>query len=188
MSDDFDRLEPGDALLIVDVQRDFCAGGALPVPDGDAVIPVLNTWASAAQHQGARIYASRDWHPREHPSFHTREGEWPPHCIQDTSGAAFHPDLKLPDTTITISKGTRLDRDQYSAFDATGLADDLHAHGIRRVWVGGLAEDVCVRATALDAQRAGFETHVIRAATRPLSPEGGRATERELSAAGVAVE
>jgi nicotinamidase/pyrazinamidase len=180
-------LRPGDALLIVDVQPDFCPGGALPVPEGDAVIPELNRWIEAAGERGVPIYASRDWHPPEHPSFQLQGGEWPSHCVQDTAGAAYHPALALPVSTVKIAKGTRLDRDQYSAFDETGLTEHLRTRGITRLWIGGLAEDVCVRATALDARRAGFDTHLIASATRALTPEGAAATRRTLREAGVTV-
>lgn len=181
-------LQAGDALLIVDVQPDFCPGGALPVPDGDAVVPVLNRWIAAAEERGVPVYASRDWHPPRHSSFRGEGGQWPPHCVQDTAGAAYHPQLRLPANAVKIAKGTRLDRDQYSAFDETGLATDLRGRGVRRVWIGGLAEDVCVKATALDARRAGLETRVIADATRPLTRESGDAAEAELEAAGVVVD
>ena len=183
-----ERLQPGDALLIVDVQPDFCPGGALPVPAGDEVIPALNAWIDAASRRGVPVYASRDWHPPEHGSFREAGGPWPPHCVQDTPGAAFHPDLRLPAGTARVTKGTRLDRDQYSAFDETGLAEHLRQRGIKRVWIGGLAEDVCVRASALDAKKAGFETLVILPATRAITPEGAAATRSELRAAGVRLE
>lgn len=183
-----DRLQAGDALVVVDVQRDFCPGGALPVPKGDLVIPELNRWLAAAHERGIPIYASRDWHPPEHPSFQSQGGIWPEHCVQDTAGAAFHPDLELPAGAIHIAKGTRLDRDQYSAFDETGLAEHLRARGVRRVWIGGLAEDVCVRATALDARRNGFEAHVILPATRALTAAGAEAARADLQAAGVILE
>src|SRR5258707_451656 len=118
-------LQPSDAVFIVDVQVDFCPGGALPVAGGHDIVPVLNGWIEAALAQGARVVASRDWHPREHLSFTTVSGQWPPHCIQDTYGARFHPDLRLPDIATVVTKGTRFDREQYSAFDGTGLATEL---------------------------------------------------------------
>jgi nicotinamidase/pyrazinamidase len=180
-------LSDGDALLVVDVQPDFCPGGALPVPEGDAVIEVLNGWIAAARRRGIAIYASRDWHPRGHPSFASEGGPWPPHCVQDTPGAAFHPKLHLPVDTVKVSKGTRLDRDQYSAFDETGLGERLRDRGIRRLWIGGLAEDVCVRATALDAAKEGFEAHVLAEATRPVDAEAGQEALDEMRAAGVQV-
>jgi len=181
-------LRDGDALVVVDVQPDFCPGGALPVPDGDAVIPVINAWLEAAKGKGVTVVASRDWHPSQHPSFEAHGGPWPTHCVQDTPGAAFHANLKLPTGAVVISKGTRLDKDQYSAFDETGLGDWLKARGVKRVFACGLAEDVCVRATAIDAAKAGFETHVISAATRPVTPEGGEEAVAAMRDAGVHIE
>ena len=181
-------MRPGDALLLVDVQNDFCPGGALPIADGDAVVPVLNRWTDAAARAGIPVYASRDWHPAGHPSFAPQGGPWPVHCLQDTAGAAFHPELALPPDTAIVTKGVRFDQDQYSAFDQTGLAVDLARRDVRRVWIGGLALDVCVRATALDATEAGLETHVIEAATRPVTEGGGRGALADLRAAGVIIE
>jgi nicotinamidase/pyrazinamidase len=181
-------LERADALLIVDVQNDFCPGGALPINEGDAVVPVLNAWAAAAAARSVPIYASRDWHPSTHPSFVPEGGPWPVHCLQDTWGAAFHPRLALPGAAIVVSKGTRFDKDQYSAFEDTGLAEEFRKRGIRRVWIGGLAEDVCVKATAIDAARAGFDTHLIQAATRPVTAVGAAEARREMQAAGVHLE
>jgi nicotinamidase/pyrazinamidase len=183
--DPMQELRLGDALIIVDVQPDFCPGGALPVPDGDAVIPELNRWIDAAQQHAVPIYASRDWHPPGHPSFREQGGEWPPHCVQDTPGATYHPDLRLPGNTIKVAKGTRLDRDQYSAFDETGLVNHLRERRIARVWIGGLAEDVCVKATALDARQAVFETHLIPGGARSLSPESGAAARAAMREAGI---
>lgn len=182
-----DALTEGSALLIVDVQRDFCPGGALPVPEGDAVVPVLNRWLETAARRAVPVFASRDWHPPGHPSFAARGGRWPPHCVQDTPGAGFHPDLHLPHGTELVSKGTRFDRDQYSAFDDTGLAERLRGDGIRELWVGGLAQDVCVRATVLDARREGFAVHLIPGASRPLDSQGGRRALRKMREAGADV-
>jgi nicotinamidase/pyrazinamidase len=181
-------FKPGDALVIVDVQPDFCPGGALPIAQGDEVVPVLNRAIEAARAAGVPVYASRDWHPRGHLSFVERGGPWPPHCIQDTPGAAFHPALHLPADARIVTKGTRFDKDQYSAFDETGLAGELRHAGVGRVWLGGLAEDVCVKATALDARKAGLEVHLLQAATRPVTPEGGREAQAEMRAAGVVME
>jgi nicotinamidase/pyrazinamidase len=181
-------LEQGDALLVVDVQRDFCPGGALAVAGGDEVVPVLNAWIEAAVRAGAPVYASRDWHPRTHPSFRQRGGPWPPHCVQDTPGAAFHPELRLPAETRLVTKGVRLDRDQLSAFDETGLAQALRDEGVRRLWIGGLAQDVCVRATVLDAAREGFAVHVIAPATRPVDPAAGVRALEEMRRAGARIE
>ena len=187
MKDIADRLQPRDALIVVDVQNDFCPGGALPIAGGDDVVPVLNAWMAAAAAGGVPVFASRDWHPAGHISFKERGGPWPSHCLQDSVGAAFHPDLALPRDTVIVTKGNRFDQDQNSAFEATGLATELRARDLRRLWVGGLAEDVCVRATVLDALRAGFEVRLIEAATRPVTAEGGIAARAEMAAAGAAM-
>jgi nicotinamidase/pyrazinamidase len=184
MSDPQQALQRGDALIVVDVQIDFCPGGALPIEDGEAVVPVLNRWIAAAINARVPIFASRDWHPRHHLSFVESGGEWPTHCVQDTPGARFHPQLKLPDSAIVVTKGVRFDRDQYSAFDQTGLAMELRREGVRKVWVGGLAQDVCVRATVLDARREGFDTIVIADATRPVTRAGAERANEEMRQAG----
>ncbi len=184
-------MEPGfrsgDALFIVDVQNDFCPGGALAVPGGDAVVPVLNRWIERARAENVPVYASRDWHPKGHASFESEDGPWPPHCVQDTDGAAFHPELALPEDAHVLNKGTKLESDEYSAFQAGPLAEELRSAGIKRLWIGGLAQDVCVRQTALDARKAGFDVELIEAATRPIDEEGGRRTVEELRDAGVHV-
>jgi nicotinamidase/pyrazinamidase len=175
------------ALLIIDVQNDFCPGGSLPVPEGDQVVLVLNQWI--AEFNGL-IVASRDWHPPKHISFKERGGDWPSHGIQDTPGAAFHPNLHLPANTLLVSKGTQPDFDQYSAFDRTNLAETLRERGINRAWVGGLAQDICVRATGLAVLREGFETHVIRSATRAINvrPGDGELALAEMARAGAIIE
>lgn len=177
----------GDALLLIDVQNDFCPGGALPIADGDAVVPVLNRWIAAAVAKGIPIYASRDWHPLRHISFEESGGLWPQHCLQDSAGARLHPALALPASTVLITKGVRFDQDQNSAFDQTGLAKQLLRDGIKRLWVGGLAEDVCVRATVLDGLLAGFEVVLIEDATRPVTAEGGEQARREMQEAGARI-
>lgn len=182
------ELSSGDALLVVDMQQDFCPGGALAVPEGDQVVPVLNAWLAKARSAGVPVYASRDWHPVGHVSFKEQGGPWPPHCLQDSEGAGFHPGLELPPGVVKVTKGMRFDRDQYSAFDETGLAGRLKDDGVRRLWVGGLAQDVCVEATVLDACREGFETHLIADATRPVDPEGGRRALQKMQEAGAHVE
>lgn len=178
-------LEPGDALLVVDVQVDFCPGGSLAIEGGDRVVPVLNRWLEAAQRAGVPVFASRDWHPPGHVSFQERGGPWPAHCVQDTPGAAFHPQLALPATVRVITKGDRPDVDQYSAFDGTDLERQLRGAEVRRVWIGGLAQDVCVKATALDSARAGFATRVLLEATRPVDRQSGQRALEELRRAGV---
>lgn len=178
-------LERGDALLIVDVQKDFCSSGALPIKDGDQVVPILNRWILAAVAKDIPIYASRDWHPLEHISFQERGGLWPPHCLQDSDGARFHPDLHLPDSVVKVTKGTRFDKDQNSAFDETGLAVELRHKGIRHLIVGGLAEDVCVLATVLDARQQGFTVTLIADGTRPTTPLAGEKARQKMQEVGV---
>lgn len=181
-------LRKGDALIAVDVQNDFCPGGALEVEAGDEVVPLLNVWIETANRIGIPIIASRDWHPVDHCSFETQGGPWPPHCIQDTPGAAFHPDLRLPPQAVRVSKGTAFDRDAYSAFDGTGLAGYLKNRGITRLWIGGLAQDVCVLETVKSACEAGFEAHLLVAATRAVNPDNARASLEEMRRAGATLE
>lgn len=167
------KFGPSDALIVVDMQNDFCPGGALPVFDGDVVIPILNRWIAIAQDAGVPIYASRDWHPPGHMSFAARGGPWPPHCVQGTEGAAFHPGLRLPKDAIIITKGTDPDAEAYSAFEGTDLTQRLRGAGVARLWIGGLTQEYCVKETALDAIREGFEAHVILPATRPVEARPG---------------
>lgn len=181
-------LTAKDALLVVDVQNDFCPGGALPVPDGDEVVPELNRWIDHARARGAVVAASRDQHPENHVSFADRGGPWPRHCVRQSHGAAYHPELELPDDAIDLAKGEDPERDQYSAFDDTGLASMLRRRGVERVWVGGLAEDVCVEATVRDALDAGFEVRLLTAATRAVDPDRAPELERRLAQAGAVLE
>jgi len=170
------------ALIVVDVQRDFCPGGALPVPKGDQVVPVLNEYARRFWEKGHPVYASRDWHPRRTTHFREFGGAWPAHCVQGEPGAEFHPDLRLPEGTIVVSKGTGPEEDAYSAFQARGpagepLADLLRREGVDHVYVGGLATDYCVRATVLDALRNGFAATFLVDASRGVNLEPGDAEE-----------
>ena len=181
-------MGPGDALLIVDVQNDFCPGGALAVPDGDQVVPVLNEWMAEAGANGVPVFASRDWHPPNHVSFRERGGPWPPHCIQGTPGAAFHPGLRLPPDAEIISKAQMADQDSYSAFGGTGLAARLRRAAVKRLWIGGLALDYCVRASAIDAIREGFEVHLLVDGTRAVnvnSGDGQKALDEIRQAGGI---
>ena len=187
MSRPRDWLRAGDAVLVVDVQPDFCVGGQLPVPEGDAVIAILNSWIAEAVANGFPVAASRDWHPAKHCSFEAQGGPWPVHCVQGTEGAAYHPDLALPDDAVRVDKGIELDTDQYSAFDGTGLAALLRAHRVERVWIGGLALDVCVRATVLDALSDDFGVGLIRSATRAVDPQTADTVVEELRRAGAVV-
>jgi nicotinamidase/pyrazinamidase len=178
-----------DALIIVDVQNDFLPGGALAVPEGDDVIPPLNRAIEAFRKRGLPIFATRDWHPADHCSFRVRGGPWPPHCIANSRGAAFPPGLALPSDAHLISKATSADADAYSGFEHTDLAAQLHSLGCQRVFIGGLATDYCVRATALDALRAGLDTVVLADAVRAveLHPGDGAQALSEVRAQGAEI-
>ena len=177
------RAHANDALIIVDVQNDFCPGGALAVADGDAVVPILNQLAPLF----GTVVATQDWHPAAHSSFAAQGGPWPPHCIADTPGAEFHPALDLAALDLVVRKALLTEQDAYSGFDGTDLAAQLRARGVERVFVGGLALDFCVDATARDAQAAGFETVVIADATRAVFPEQASEKEAAWRAAGIAL-
>lgn len=160
----------GDALLVVDVQNDFCPGGALPVPHGDGVVAVANTLLSK---RGWLRVASRDWHPANHCSFRAQGGPWPPHCVQNTPGAEFHPGLNQEAIDLVVSKADRPDKDAYSAFEGTGLAEKLRRRGVKRVFVLGLATDYCVKSTAIDAVRAGFRVFAVEDGMRGVEVTPG---------------
>ena len=156
----------GPALLIVDVQRDFCAEGALAVPDGDRVIAPLNRMSRACAQVGRPVYVSRDWHPATSAHFAAHGGRWPVHCVANTPGARFHDDLVLPDDAVIITKGESPSADGYSAFDGqtpsgVSFEHDLRQRRVTRLLVGGLATDYCVRQSVLDSLRAGFEVSVL---------------------------
>ena len=182
-------LSRHDALVIVDLQNDFLPGGALGVPDGDAVIPALNICIDKFKQAGAPIFATRDWHPGDHCSFRARGGPWPPHCIADSRGAAFAATLKLPDDVIVVSKASSADADAYSGFDHTDLAAQLAARACRRVFIAGLATDYCVRATALDALREGLQTVVLEDGVRPVNvkPSDGEHALTEMRTRGARI-
>ncbi len=182
-----DEVQKGDALLIIDVQNDFCPSGALPIEHGDEVVPALNRWIQKAISAGVPVLASRDWHPKGHVSFSENGGDWPPHCVQDTEGAAFHPGLKLPESVVKVTKGVRFDHDQNSAFDETGLATELKRQKVQTIYVGGLAQDVCVLATVLDGRKEGFEVVLIQKATRPVTQEGGEKALEDMRAVGASI-
>jgi nicotinamidase-related amidase len=181
------KLSKNEALIIVDVQRDFCPGGVLPVPEGDQVVPVLNEHIKLFKKANARIFATRDWHPPNHISFKMYGGPWPPHCIQQSEGAKFHPSLKLPDDTSIISKAMDPAKESYSGFDGTTLAEELKKEGVARVFVGGLATDYCVKQTVLDAIALGFETVLLLDATRGINakPRDVEQAIDEMTAKGV---
>ncbi len=201
-----ERINPkdDDLLLVIDVQNDFCNGGALAVPDGEAVVPVINELAGRFGH----VVLTQDWHPGGHLSFasshagrqpfETTELDygtqvlWPDHCVQGSSGAAFHADLALPQAELILRKGFRPAIDSYSAFfendqtTPTGLGGYLRERGLGRVFLCGLATDFCVQFSALDARRLGFETVLIEDACRAIDLEGSLAAARaKMAKAGV---
>lgn len=179
------------ALVIVDVQNDFCPGGALAVPEGNLVAPVLSDYARAFAEQGELIFASRDWHPEITRHFRAYGGDWPMHCVQESPGAAFHSDLRLPNSAVVITKGDDPSRDDYSAFQARGtdgrpLGELLRDRGVTELYVGGLATDYCVKATVLDSLAAGLRTTLLIDASRGvnLRPHDSEEAIEEMVRAG----
>jgi len=173
-------LRPGDALLVIDVQRDFLPGGSLPVAEGREVVAPLNAYIAAFSARRLPILATRDWHPPDHCSFRESGGPWPPHCVRQTPGAEWPSELRISPETHVISKATSADTEAYSGFSGTALARLLRDLKVRRLFVGGLATDYCVHDTVLDARAQGFEVSVLADAVRAvnLRPEdAGRAIE-----------
>jgi nicotinamidase/pyrazinamidase len=180
-----------DALVVVDMQRDFCPGGALAVATGDAIVPAVNRYMAEFSAARAPVFLTRDWHPPVTRHFQAQGGVWPPHCVQETSGAEFHPALARPAGAVVVSKGMDPDQDAYSGFQAEdhggrSLPAVLADRGIRRLYVGGLATDYCVRATVLDAVREGFEVVVLKDAIGAvdLQPGDGARALEEMQTAG----
>ena len=167
--------ETGDALLIVDVQQDFLPGGNLAVPDGDAVVPVLNEYIRTFTRHGLPVYATRDWHPANHCSFEPQGGPWPPHCVANTAGAEFATNLALPENTTVISKATLTDKDAYSGFEDTDLDLQLTKNHITTLYIGGLATDVCVLNTVKDALRNDYRVYLLTDAIRAVNARPGNA-------------
>jgi nicotinamidase/pyrazinamidase len=172
------------ALIVVDVQNDFCPGGALAVAKGDEVVAPLNTLIDEFLKNGEPVYESRDWHPEQTKHFTAFGGTWPVHCVQNTIGAEFHPGLRQDPRITVISKGLG-DTDCYSAFDETDLAAQLKRQGVQEVWVGGLATDYCVKQTVLDALKHGFEVKALENAMRAVdvNPGDGEKAIDEMRAA-----
>jgi len=203
-----ERIAPGDrdVLIVVDVQNDFCTGGKLAVPGGEAVVPLVNRLARLFPS----VVLTQDWHPRDHRSFASQHPGrkpydmiqfaygpqilWPDHCVQGSAGAAFRADLDIPGAALILRKGFRREIDSYSAFfendraTPTGLAGYLRERGVRRLCLAGLAFDFCVGFSALDAARLGFATIVVEDACRAIDVDGSdEAMRRSLAAAGVAL-
>jgi nicotinamidase/pyrazinamidase len=183
-------MQAKDALIIVDVQNDFCPGGALAVAGGDEVVPALNPVIERFAGAGLPIIATRDWHPEKTSHFKTHGGPWPVHCVQGTRGAEFHGDLKLGNAVV-LSKGMTADEDSYSGFQATDpsgtrLATLLRHQGVERILVGGLATDYCVKHTVLDGLREGFKVVLLSDSIRAvnLEPHDGALAIDEMVRAG----
>jgi nicotinamidase/pyrazinamidase len=187
-------MQSKDALLVIDVQNDFCPGGALAVIDGDQVVAPLNRYIDLFTKADLPIFATRDWHPPRTAHFNTDGGPWPPHCVQDTHGAEFHPDLVLGENVSVLSKGTDRQADGYSGFQAVSaegiaLSDLLRRQSVSRILVGGLATDYCVKHTVLDGLREGFKVVLLTDCIRGVNLKPGdsaRAIE-EMTQAGAEV-
>jgi nicotinamidase/pyrazinamidase len=188
-------VDKGSALLIVDVQNDFCPGGSLAVPGGDEIIPVINRYIRVFLKKGLPVIASRDWHPPRTVHFEVCGGVWPVHCVQGSVGAQFHPDLKLPDNVVVLSKGMNPERDdEYSDFHAVTEKDVpfiefLKEQGITGLYVSGIATDYCVKSTVLDALSHGFSVTLLTDAVRGvnLNPHDAEKAMEEMVAAGAVV-
>ncbi|HEX9263434.1 MAG TPA: nicotinamidase [Candidatus Binatia bacterium] len=180
-----------DALIVVDVQNDFCPGGALAVRNGDDVVAVLNRYIEKFLEARLPIFATRDWHPEKTSHFNSYGGPWPTHCVQHSRGAEFHPGLRLGPGVVVVSKGAGADEDGYSGFqgrDSSGapLAELLRERGVEVIFVGGLATDYCVKHTALDGIKQGFRVVLIGDAVRgvDLNPNDSARAVKEMSDAG----
>lgn len=180
-----------DALIIVDVQNDFCPGGALAVAGGDQVVPVLNRYIERFTKAGLAVFATRDWHPAKTNHFKAFGGPWPVHCVQGTRGADFHAGLAIGVDVTVLSKGMAADEDSYSGFQAvdsngTALADLLRRRAVRRIFVGGLATDYCVKQTVLDGLKLGFDTVLLGDSIRgvDLQPADSEQAIRAMTEAG----
>jgi len=186
------KLSSKDALIVVDMQKDFMPTGVLPVPEGDKIVPSLNEYIKLFEAKNLPVFFTRDWHPENHISFKDYGGIWPPHCVQNTEGAEFHEELYIPaDNKFIISKGTSPDFDAYSGFQGTQLEDLLRERGVKRVFVGGVATDYCVKNTVLGALNLGFSAVLLLDAIKgvDLSPgDSDRAIEEMLTTGAVGAE
>ena len=181
------------ALVVVDIQNDFCPGGALPVPDGDQVVPAINKYIQLFRSANAQIIYTRDWHPSDHSSFKTQGGPWPPHCVQGSEGAKFRADLLPPNEGEIVSKANRKD-DAYSFFQGADLAHRLRRlrfrlglrGGIKQLFVGGLATDYCVKETVLDGLKLGFQVYYLDDASKGVNvnPDDSELAIKEMLSKG----
>ncbi len=163
----------GDALIMVDMQNDFLPGGSLAIAGGNAIIPQLNRYLAYFAAHRLPVFATRDWHPPDHCSFQPQGGQWPPHCIAGSGGAAFHPDLELPIGTHIVSKATTRENDAYSGFSGTQLDELLRSLHIQRIFIGGVATEYCVFNTVKDALRLRYITFILEDAMRAIERQPG---------------
>lgn len=179
---------PKRALIVVDVQNDFCPGGTLAVSHGDEVVEPLNQVIDEFLERGEPVYKSRDWHPPTTQHFADYGGDWPVHCVQNTNGAEFHPALRTDPRITVISKGLG-DTNCYSAFDETDLLDQLRQLHVEEIVVGGLATDYCVKSTVLDARKYGFKVKALKNAMRAVDvqPGDGERAIEEMRNAGAEI-
>uniref|UniRef100_A0A7J3QDM1 nicotinamidase n=1 Tax=Ignisphaera aggregans TaxID=334771 RepID=A0A7J3QDM1_9CREN len=179
------KIRSVDALIIVDMQNDFMPSGALPIENAHTIIPIINKYIKLFKDFGGTIVATRDWHPSNHISFNIRGGPWPPHCIQNTKGAEFHPLLELPSNTIVISKATDENKEAYSGFDSTELDSILKARKVKRVFICGVATEYCVKATAIDAINLGYQTFILIDAIKGVNKIDSERVINELLSYGI---
>ena len=183
------RILPTDALIVTDIQNDFCPGGSLAVPEGHKTVPIINQLLPRFEHT---VY-TRDWHPEGHCSFSDAptftDGSWPVHCQAFSPGAEFNGDLHVPADALIISKGTDPNREAYSAFEGTDLETHLRQWGITRIFVCGLATDYCVKSTALDGKDLGFDVFIIENACRGVNQPPGSVSQavETMAEAGVKI-
>jgi nicotinamidase/pyrazinamidase len=176
------NLEPGDALLVADVQNDFLPGGALGVRGGDQIVPVLLEYIARFDARGLPVFLSRDWHPPHHCSFREQGGPWPVHCVAGSPGSLPPPAFQAPPSAAIIHKATAPNKEAYSAFQDTRLDEQLRAARVRRLFIGGLATDYCVLNTVRDARGLGYEVCLLMDGIRAVNvqPDDGRKAEEEM--------
>ena len=180
------RPDKQSALILVHMQNDFCPGGALPVKEGDTIIPLINRYIDLFRSTGLPVIATRDWHPPDHCSFKEQGGMWPVHCVQGSRGAQFRADLHIPNGSLIISGATNPKQEAYSSFDGTTLNDHLEDMGAKSLYIVGLATDYCVKQTVLEACKLGYRVIVLEDAIRGvnLEPEDSQKALQEMVGAG----
>jgi len=179
---DSPRLKSSDGLIVVDMQKDFLAGGSLAVPQGNDIIPIFNRYIQAFHNKDLPIFATRDWHPSNHCSFKVQGGPWPPHCVQNTEGAQFAPGLILPRSAVIISTATDPEKEAYSGFQGTDLDERLRSAQIQRLFIGGLATDYCVLSTVKDAIERAYNVFLLQDAIKAVNvnPDDGEKANAEM--------